>query len=75
MTAGELAEALEDLLRAMAEDEEGDETELRGATLTSFERAGLLTSNAGVVITLADGSEFQISVVQSQIGDHEEDAE
>lgn len=73
MTADELAETLEDLLRSLAEDEEGDAEELHGATLASFERVGLLTSNAGVVITLANGSEFQISVVQSRIGDHDED--
>lgn len=31
---------------------------------TSFEDAALLTSNEGLVIRTADGSEFQISIVQ-----------
>lgn len=75
MNAEDLAEVVEDLLRAVAEDEDGDAEELHGARLASFRRAGLLTSDAGVVITLADGSEFQLSVIQSRIGDREEDKE
>ena len=43
-----------------------------GARLASFRRARLLTRDAGVVITLADGSEFQISVIQSRIRQDEE---
>lgn len=62
MTAEEIAEAIEDLLRAITEDEESDDTELRGAALCPFRRAGLLITDAGVVITLKDGSEFRISV-------------
>lgn len=64
---------IEDLLRAVAEDEDGDAEELHGARLASFRRAGLLTRDAGVVITLTNGSEFQISVIQSRIGDRGED--
>ncbi|MBX3232000.1 MAG: hypothetical protein KIT84_20210 [Labilithrix sp.] len=73
MTADELAEVIEDLIRAVVEDEEGDAEELHGARLSSFRHAGLLTRNAGVVITLADGSEFQISVVQSRISDRDDE--
>jgi hypothetical protein len=32
----------------------------------SFEREGVMTNNAGVVLKTADGSEFQITVVQSK---------
>ena len=73
MNAEELAELIEDLVRAVVEDEEGAAEELHGARLASFTRAGLLTRDAGVVITLANGSEFQISVIQSRGGHDEED--
>ena len=32
----------------------------------SFCEAGLMTSNNGLVITLPDGSEFQLTIVQSR---------
>ena len=32
----------------------------------SFCEAGLMTSNNGLVITLLDGSEFQLTIVQSR---------
>ena len=32
----------------------------------TFEEAGLLTRNRGVVVRTADGSTFQISIVQSR---------
>ncbi len=36
------------------------------ASVTTFERAGLLTTNAGIVLRFGDGSVFQISIVQSR---------
>jgi hypothetical protein len=36
------------------------------ASVTTFERAGLLTNNAGIVLRFGDGSVFQISIVQSR---------
>lgn len=35
------------------------------ATATSFEDAGILTRNRGVVLHMRDGSVFQITIVQS----------
>lgn len=32
----------------------------------SFEHVGVMTSNAGLVVSLADGSEYQITIVQSR---------
>ncbi|MCY3024595.1 MAG: hypothetical protein NTW87_36940 [Planctomycetota bacterium] len=32
----------------------------------TFDEAGLLTGNKGIVLTMKDGTEFQISVVQSR---------
>lgn len=73
MNAEEMVEVLEDLLRSLADDEDGDAVELQGARLVSFRRAGLLTRDAGVVITLADGAELQIAVVQSRIGERDDE--
>lgn len=33
---------------------------------TTFENAGVMTSNKGVVVTLPDGSQFQVTVVKSR---------
>jgi len=74
VNAEDVAGVIEDLLRAVVEDEDGDAVELQGALLVSFRRAGLLTRNEGVVITLADGAEFQVTVIQSRIG-HDEEGE
>ena len=38
------------------------------ASVVSFERAGLLTSNEGIIVRLADGSEFQVTVVMRETG-------
>lgn len=35
------------------------------AQTRTFEEAGLLTGNSGLVVQLADGSEFQVTVVRS----------
>ncbi len=40
--------------------------ELTGAEVEAFGDAGVLTEDAGFVVTLADGSEFQIVLVQSK---------
>lgn len=43
--------------------------ELEGVTVESFEQAGLMTGNAGLVVTLEDGSAFQVTVVQRKGAD------
>ena len=47
------------LIEAQEEEFEGTERIMR---IVSFEEAGLLTSTEGLMIRLADGSEFQVSV-------------
>lgn len=50
--------------------------EIGVARLDTFEEAGMLTHNEGLVLRLDDGSEFQITVVQSAgAEDDEEDEE
>jgi len=42
------------------------EVELEGATTQTFGDAWVMTMNQGLVVTLADGSEFQVTVVKSR---------
>ena len=39
------------------------------AKVRTFEEAGVLTGNRGVVVRTDDGSEFQINIVQSRCGE------
>lgn len=42
-----------------------EESLFEEAGINSFEEAGLLTKNEGLVVYLRDGSEFQITIVKS----------
>lgn len=58
----EVCEALRDLIEM-----EGKEYGLGdGIRSRSFSEAGVMTSNIGMVIRLADGSEYQITVIRSR---------
>jgi hypothetical protein len=39
---------------------------LEGGRVDTFSQQGLMTSNPGLVITLRDGSEFQLQIVRSR---------
>jgi hypothetical protein len=41
-------------------------TEDGGIRIRSFEEAGLLTANEGLVLRLSDGAEFQVTIVRSR---------
>jgi hypothetical protein len=62
-------ELLDDALIESAEDED-EFNELDGALsiakVVTYERARMLTHNRGLVIRLSDGSEVQITIVQSR---------
>jgi len=69
MDATRLAEILVDLLEehvADLDDAGLPVSELTGADVETFGDAGVPTDDAGFVVTLGDGSEFQTSVVQSK---------
>jgi len=34
--------------------------------ISTFDKAGVLTQDAGLVITMKDGSEFQLTIIQSR---------
>ena len=68
MNAARLADVIKELLDTYADcgaDALG-ELALDGANVGTFAEAGVMTMNEGLVITLADGSEFQVTVVQSR---------
>lgn len=47
-------------------EEERQEAEARVERTTTFDDAMLLTQNKGLIIRLDDGTEFQVTVVQSR---------
>ncbi|CAG0985914.1 hypothetical protein PHYC_02022 [Phycisphaerales bacterium] len=57
---------LADIASDIAENAQGFET------VTTFEAAGLLTRNEGLVLRLADGGEFQVTIVQSRLGENDD---
>jgi len=63
MNARALESALLELEYQTGED--GEPIIEKLARATSFEDAGILTNNRGVVFRMKDGSEFQITIVQS----------
>lgn len=65
MTTNDLAEVLIDLLAdTVLVDNEGDDVDV--ASVRTFADANLLTHNDGVVVTLGDGSSFQLSIVKTR---------
>jgi hypothetical protein len=75
MTEHELSQALAGLLADVAVMDTDDlaraglSNEVESfidSDVRSFESCGLMTSNEGVVIALADGTEFQLTIVRSK---------
>ena len=54
---------IETMLYEMLQD---DEAAPEVVAVRTFEEAGVLTGNRGVVVRAADGSEFQVTIVQSR---------
>lgn len=50
-----------ELLRTLLEEELTEESRIQ-----TFQEAGLLTRDEGLVVRLPDGNEFQITVIQSK---------
>jgi hypothetical protein len=68
MNAARLADVIRELIESYKDcgaDALG-EPELDGANVGTFVDAGVLTADAGLVVTLHDGSKFQVTVVQSK---------
>ncbi len=63
MTEMEFADVLGDVLQN-AEELEGEDGER--PRVRTYAEVGMLTNNAGLVIRLADGSEYQLTLVRSR---------
>lgn len=61
MTEEQLARAIQVALT------DPDDMDLDVTDVETFDQAGVLTRNAGVVVTLSDGSEFQLTIVRSRL--------
>jgi len=67
MDEHEIADALREVLEAAEEITDEGLADLPDvARVDTFEDAGVLTRNVGLVLRLEDGSEFQITVVRSR---------
>ena len=67
----EMAEAL----CALIEEADGDEVggfAMEVESARPFNDVGIMSANEGLVVNLADGSQFQVTVVQSRLADDEE---
>ncbi|MEO7037390.1 MAG: hypothetical protein ABI548_25770 [Polyangiaceae bacterium] len=64
MDASRFAELIRELIKSY--DDCGLEPSLDCAGVESFKDAGVVTNNDGLVVTLGDGSEYQVTVVQSR---------
>jgi hypothetical protein len=56
-------EAVQELLCDLLDQHTNDEPDLR---VTTFENAGVMTLNRGLVVRAPDGGEFQVSIVRSR---------
>ena len=64
VTEDALQDGLMELISEAADDSFGIGWE--DARIRTFEQAGVMTYNKGLVISLPDGSEFQLTIVQSR---------
>ena len=64
VTEDTLQDGLMELISEAADDSFGIGWE--DARVRTFEDAGVMTYNKGLVISLPDGSEFQLTIVQSR---------
>jgi hypothetical protein len=55
-----------DMMEALYAFVEYDEPAIDINNITSFEEAGVMTTNKGLVIKLANGREYQVSIVRSK---------
>ncbi len=81
MTCRELQELLRDLIEGLvdARDDEDDplaefaERAVGVRAVTTFDEAGVLTTDKGMVVACDDGGELQITIVRSRAGGKEDE--
>lgn len=62
----QMQELIAEYIECQREAAEEEELDFPITNVKSFEDAMVMTDNKGLVITLADGSEFQVSIVRSK---------
>jgi len=73
MTARELQEIIRELILEGVDGRDDEDEAPNGLfEARSYEEAGILTTDMGLVIEADDGSEFQLTIVRSRAGDAEE---
>ncbi|MGH9867089.1 MAG: hypothetical protein ACREAA_02850 [Candidatus Polarisedimenticolia bacterium] len=60
------AEAMVEFLYELI-DNAAEEHEAPVRSVQTFEEVGMLTRDAGLVVTMTDGTEYQVTVVQSRM--------
>jgi hypothetical protein len=63
-----LIRALDYYTESVGGEHEREDEYTEHFSLRSFEEAGILTGNKGLVLRFDDGSEFQLTIVQSKAG-------
>lgn len=72
MTESEFRNLLSEALYEYLDNDYGDDVALD--RVSTFREHGLLTSDDGLVVRLADGSEFQVTVVRSAGPDEDDES-
>lgn len=69
MVEQEITDQLKETLEVLARDEDARDSarwfDTAPKRVVTYEQVGMLTGNSGLVVTMEDGSEFQITIVQS----------
>ena len=65
-TTGDVNEVLRSLLEQNEDDDDVKTLLSEVKSVKTFKEAGVLSGNRGLVLTLANGSQFQVTVVQSR---------
>jgi hypothetical protein len=63
---GELPEKFQDLLLTILHDDLEVEPRYYISSVRTFEEAGVPSEDRGLVVTMSDGSEYQITIVKSR---------
>ncbi len=66
MMQDSLREALIDIADGDLTTDGSIDVAVGGADIATFEEAGVMTNNAGLVIRTTDGTEFQVTIVRSR---------
>ena len=61
-------QTFQDALKALLEEQSTVLSEIKIKRVSTFEEAGVMTRNAGLVVRLKDNTKFQVTIVQDHRG-------